>query len=206
MLVTSPEAFMITGFNDIVRLRLDNGIELRCTPSHKIFTTNRGYVEARQLAFSDEVKLLNLEAPAVEADLGLPVSSDPDDYWTKGDHAQPLRFPETWSEEFAHYLGWLVGDGSTSGSTVASIYGSQEDGTRSCLGTPSCSTGSTVSGRSSCPSRPTARRSSGWPAAPSRSFIEALGVKSVKGPEKTVPWSIERAPGRDGGCVPARPV
>ena len=41
-MITSPEAFMITGFNDIVRLRFDNGVELRCTPSHKIFTTNRG--------------------------------------------------------------------------------------------------------------------------------------------------------------------
>ena len=37
---------MITGFNDIVRLRFDNGMELRCTPVHKIFTANRGYVEA----------------------------------------------------------------------------------------------------------------------------------------------------------------
>ena len=27
-----------------------------------------------------------------------------------------------------------------------------------------------------------------------KQFMEALGVKSVKGPEKTVPWSIERAP------------
>ena len=25
-------------------------------------------------------------------------------------------------------------------------------------------------------------------------FVEALGVQSVKGPEKTVPWSIEQAP------------
>ena len=93
MLVTSPEAFMITGFNDIVRLRFDNGAELRCTPSHKIFTTNRGYVEARQLVFTDEVKLLDLEAPSVDADLVLPVSSDPADYWTKGDHDLPLCLP-----------------------------------------------------------------------------------------------------------------
>ena len=27
-----------------------------------------------------------------------------------------------------------------------------------------------------------------------KQFVEALGVKSVKGPEKTVPWSIEQAP------------
>ncbi len=127
MLITSPEAFMITGYNDIVRLRFDNGVELRCTPSHKIFTANRGYVEARKLVHDDEVKLLNLEAPAVNADPDLPVSSDPADYWTKGDHALPLRFPDVWSEEFAHYLGWLIGDGSTSGTTVATIYGSEED-------------------------------------------------------------------------------
>ena len=93
MLITSPEAFMITGFNDIVRLRLDNGVELRCTPSHKIFTANRGYVEARKLTFDDEVKLLNLEAPAVNADPGLPVSSDPADYWTKCDHEPAAALP-----------------------------------------------------------------------------------------------------------------
>ena len=46
MVLTTPEAFMITGRNPIVRLRFSNGMELRCTPGHRIFTTNRGYVEA----------------------------------------------------------------------------------------------------------------------------------------------------------------
>ena len=194
MWITSPEAFMITGYNDIVRLRLDNGVELRCTPGHKIFTTNRGYVEARHLTFQDEVKLLDLEAPAVDADLGLPVSSDPDDYWTKGDHGQPLRFPETWSEEFAHYLGWLVGDGSTSGTTVAAIYGSQEDRDEilprhaELLDWVNCERPIKLSEQANGTAQlRLARRAF-------KQFIEALGVKSVKGPEKTVPWSIERAP------------
>ena len=194
MWITSPEAFMITGYNDIVRLRLDNGVELRCTPGHKIFTTNRGYVEARHLTFRDEVKLLDLEAPAVDADLGLPVSSDPDDYWTKGDHGQPLRFPETWSEEFAHYLGWLVGDGSTSGTTVAAIYGSQEDREEilprhaELLDWVNCERPIKLSEQANGTVQlRLARRAF-------KQFIEALGVKSVKGPEKTVPWSIERAP------------
>ena len=194
MWITSPEAFMITGYNDIVRLRLDNGVELRCTPGHKIFTTNRGYVEARHLTFQDEVKLLDLEAPAVDADLGLPVSSDPDDYWTKGDHGQPLRFPETWSEEFAHYLGWLVGDGSTSGTTVAANYGSQEDRDEilprhaELLDWVNCERPIKLSEQANGTAQlRLARRAF-------KQFIEALGVKSVKGPEKTVPWSIERAP------------
>ena len=192
--MTSPEAFMITGFNDIVRLRFDNGMELRCTPSHKIFTANRGYVEARHLTFTDEVKVLDLAAPAEDADLALPVSPIPTDYRTKGDKSAPLSFPEEWSEEFAHYLGWLIGDGSTSGTTVAAIYGSQEDrdevlprhaellerinGERPIK--PSEQANGTVQLR-------LARRAF-------KRFTEALGVRPVKGPEKTVPWSIERAP------------
>ena len=194
MVITSPEAFMITGYNDIVKLSLDNGVELRCTPSHKIFTANRGYVEARHLVFDDDVKLLDLQAPAVEADLGLPVSSDPADYWTKGDHALPLRFPDMWSEEFAHYVGWLVGDGSTSGTTVASIYGSQEDRDEilprhaELLDWVNCERPIKLSEQANGTAQlRLARRAF-------KQFIEALGVKSVKGPEKSVPWSIEQAP------------
>jgi len=194
MLVTSPEAFMITGYNDIVRLRLDNGVELRCTPSHKIFTANRGYVEARRLTFDDEVKLLNLEAPALSADPGLPVSSDPADYWTKGDHAMPLRFPDAWSEEFAHYLGWLIGDGSTSGTMVSTIYGSEEDRREilpvhaELLDWVNCERPIKLSEQANG----TAQLRLSLRAF--KSFLEALGVKSVKGPKKSVPWAIEQAP------------
>ena len=52
----TPEAFMITGRNEIVRLRFDNGMELRCTPGHKVFTANRGYVEAQDLTADDQVQ------------------------------------------------------------------------------------------------------------------------------------------------------
>ncbi|HUC05090.1 MAG TPA: LAGLIDADG family homing endonuclease [Acidimicrobiales bacterium] len=194
MLITSPEAFMITGYNDIVRLRFDNGTELRCTPSHRIFTTNRGYVEARQLVHADDVKLLDLEAPAVNADWGIPVSSDPADYRTEGDDALPLRLPAMWSEELAHYMGWLIGDGSTSGTTVATSYGSAE-GRDEALPRhaelldrvncerplkPSEHANGTVQLRLA--QRPFAR------------FMEALGVRAVAGPAKGVPWSVEQAP------------
>jgi len=194
MVMTSPEAFMITGFNDIVRLRLDNGVELRCTPSHKIFTTNRGYVEARHLVFDDEVKLLDLEAPAVNADPGLPVSSDPADYWTKGDHAMPLRFPDEWTEEFAHYVGWLIGDGSTSGTMVSTIYGSEEDREEilpahaELLDWINCERPIKLSEQANGTAQLRLSRRA------FKGFLEALGVKSVKGPEKSVPWSIEQAP------------
>ncbi|HEY2427519.1 MAG TPA: ribonucleoside-diphosphate reductase, partial [Acidimicrobiales bacterium] len=71
--LTTPEAFMITGHNPVVRLRFDSGLELRCTPSHKIFTVNRGYVPAGELTPEDRVKALDLPTPAVDADIALPV-------------------------------------------------------------------------------------------------------------------------------------
>src|SRR5262245_45016297 len=127
--LTTPEAFMITGRNPIVRLRFDNGMELRCTPGHRIFTTNRGYVEAADLTADDEVRSLDLPAPAVDADWTLPISADVDSYRTKGDWGDELRLPDTWDEDFAHYLGWLIGDGSTSGPSTVTVYGSAEDRT-----------------------------------------------------------------------------
>ena len=129
MLVTSPEAFLLTGTNPIVKLTFTNGMTLRCTPNHRIWTTNRGYVEAMDLTGDDQVKVLDLPAPAVHADWLLPVSTDNETYRQKGDHAAVITLPEKWSEEFAHYVGWLVGDGSISGDTAATIYGSHEEQT-----------------------------------------------------------------------------
>jgi len=194
VLITTPEALMITGHNEIVRLRFDNGAELRCTPGHRIFTANRGYVDASNLTEKDQVKLLDIPAPAVHADPGLPVSSDPDHYRQKGDRGDALRLPGEWSHELAHYMGWLIGDGSTSGTVTATIYGSVEDrqeilprhlefvewvnGDRPLK--VSEQTNGTAQVR-------VARR-------PFKRFLEALGVRSVIGPHKTVPWTIEQAP------------
>ena len=98
-----------------------------------------------------------------------------------------------WSGEFAHYMGWLIGDGSTSGSTTSSIYGSADDRAEvlprhqdllaeivGFLPKPSEQSNGTVQLR--CSRRPFKR------------FLEALGVRSVTGAGKTVPWAIEQAP------------
>ncbi|CAN5766153.1 hypothetical protein BH24ACT5_BH24ACT5_04450 [soil metagenome] len=192
--LTDPDAFMITGRNQIVRLRFSNGMELRCTPTHGIFTTNRGWVPAGELSSDDAVRSLDVPTPAVNADWVVPVSSDVENYRTKGDHADDLRFPDVWSEEFAHYLGWLIGDGSTSGSTTATIYGSAEDRSEILPGHQvlvewingdrplkiSEQANGTVQLR-------LARR-------PFKRFLETLGVASVTGEHKSVPWAVEQAP------------
>ncbi len=185
---------MITGRNEIVRLRFDNGMELRCTPGHKVFTANRGYVPAAELTKGDEVRVLDLPAPALNADLRLPIATQVQDYAAKGDWSRLLRLPEKWSPELAHYIGWLIGDGCIAGDVVTSVYGGGDDqrdvmprhlelltwlnGDRAPK--PSAQPNGTMQLRQS--RRVTAR------------FLEALGVTSKKAAEKIVPWSVEQAP------------
>ncbi|PZS21418.1 MAG: ribonucleoside-diphosphate reductase [Acidimicrobiales bacterium] len=192
--ITSPEAFMITGFNEVVRLGFDNGMELRCTPGHRLFTANRGYVEAAELAPDDQVKVLDLPAPAQAADLCLPVSTQVGTYRDKGDHSNLVRLPEEWTCELAHYLGWLIGDGSTSGGTTATIYGSAEDRTEILPGHADLL--QWVNGdrllKHSEQANGTVQLRIGRRVF--KRFLEALGVRSCKGPEKVVPWAVEQAP------------
>ncbi|MGI8491636.1 MAG: LAGLIDADG family homing endonuclease [Acidimicrobiales bacterium] len=193
--LTRPEAFMITGFNDVVKLRFDNGMEVRCTPSHRLFTINRGYVEAQHLTETDRVKVLDLPAPAVSADLRLPVSTDIAAYRRKGDHRRLVNLPEKWSPELGHYLGWLVGDGSVAANgTISAIYGTNEEQTTvlpmhqrlvtwlngGVTPAPSIQANGTVQQRLS-------RRSLAG-------FFDALGLKARRGPHKRVPWSVFQAP------------
>jgi ribonucleoside-diphosphate reductase alpha chain len=113
--LTRPEAVMVTGTNEIQRLEFSNGMVLRCTPGHKIWTTNRGYVEAKDLTEADRVLPLNLPTPAVAASgefrmlPGARVTAGQAVPSTRG---RTTLLPEKWTVEFAHMLGWLTGDGS----------------------------------------------------------------------------------------------
>ena len=192
--LSSHEAVMVTGTNPVVRLRFSNGAEVRCTPNHRFWTANRGWVAARDLETTDRVRLLDQETPATAAERRLPVPTDVAAYATKGDHSAPMALPEKWDDDFAHLLGWLVGDGSFSGDVISAIYGSSEDrevmlprhqrlfadlnGGRSPK--VSVQANGTVQLRLS-------RRALAL-------FFEALGLKRVKAAEKDVPWSIFQAP------------
>jgi len=146
--LTRPEAFMITGYNEVVRLHFDNGMEVRCTPGHRFFTTNRGYVEARHLTREDQVKVLDLPAPAVSAgyelaQAGLALAGMPmaglhgvaPELAGAGSHDARLslqelpekslqELPEKWDAELAHFLGWATAHGSVGRDGVLTlIYG-----------------------------------------------------------------------------------
>ena len=192
--LTTPEAYMITGRNPILKLRFSNGMELRCTPTHRIFTTNRGYVEAQELTADDRVRSLDVPTPAINADWAIPVCAEPEAYWTKGDASKQLRFPEIWSEELAHYLGWLIGDGSTSSTTTSTIYGSADD--RAEILPRHEELIRWINGdrplKVSEQSNGTVQLRLGRRAF--KRYLERLGVKSVTGEHKSVPWAIEQAP------------
>ncbi len=198
--LTSPEAVMLTGVNPVVRLQFDTGHEVRCTLNHRFFTHNRGWVAASDLTGDDEVRVLDMWAPAEEADLAIPVSSDPADYRSKGDHAGDLRLSDEWDPLFAHYLGWLIGDGSTSGNTTATVYGSADD--QSEILPRHHALGEWING-----DRPLKVSHQGNGTAqlrlsrrPFKRYLEALGVRSVTGAGKVVPWAIEQAPAEIAGA------
>jgi ribonucleoside-diphosphate reductase alpha chain len=131
VVLTRPEAVMITGTNEISRLEFSNGMVLRCTPGHRIWTTNRGYVEAKDLTGEDRILPLTLPTPATAASRGFRLAAGTPvapGAVVAGDRGHPTRLPEKWDEEFAHLLGWLVGDGGARRGT-AGVPGSGTDAT-----------------------------------------------------------------------------
>ena len=129
--LTTPEAVMITGTNEIQRLEFSNGMVLRCTPNHRIWTTNRGYVEAKDLTVDDRILPLNQPTPAVTASWGfrlLPGTPVIPGQTVPSGQGRVTRLPEKWTAEFAHLLGWLVGDGSLRRATPG-VRGSVDNAT-----------------------------------------------------------------------------
>ena len=116
-----------TGYAPILRLRFSNGQELRCTQNHRLWTLNRGYVEAGELAADDRVLVNDSPTLATEASWLLPekvevlaVSRG------RGGATVEQRLPERWSEGLGELLGHLVGDGCMTDDQTQWIYGGDD--------------------------------------------------------------------------------
>src|SRR4051812_31120241 len=124
VLATSPVAFMRNGVKPIVRLRFANGAALRCTPNHRIWTTNRGYVRAEELTADDDVMLNDSATPAEDASWELPVKvAAMAKSFSRGGSVVYAELPERWSEALGEVIGQLIGDGCLTDSSTVLVYG-----------------------------------------------------------------------------------
>src|SRR5450631_3204736 len=117
VVATNPTRYMITGTNEILELRFSDGSRVRCTPGHRLWTSNRGWVHAEELQADDRVVRSFHEAMRPMASLQLP-----DAAVKVAQRGVTLNLPQKWDDEFAHFLGWLVGDGCLTGDTMTTVY------------------------------------------------------------------------------------
>jgi ribonucleotide reductase alpha subunit len=129
VLASRPVRVMRTGVKPIVRLRFANGSELRCTPNHKLWTLNRGYVAAEELTSEDRVLLNDAPTPATAAAWELPLKVHAKaKSFSRGGTVTYQELPERWSEGLGELLGHLVGDGWMTDVQTGWVYGLDDVG------------------------------------------------------------------------------
>ena len=190
---TTPTRYMITGRNEIVELRFSDGSRLRCTPNHRVWTANRGWVHARDLTAVDKIVRSIRHAARPMADPYIPAEALLVAEYERS--RKPLELPRKWDTEFAHYLGWIVGDGCiNSGDDAAvTVYGSAED---QGVVLPRHHTLLTkITGFESKPSRqPNGTLQLRATRHAFSEFLRALGVSGERSAQKVVPEAVFEAP------------
>jgi ribonucleotide reductase alpha subunit len=184
---------MRNGVKAIVRLLFANGATLRCTPNHRIWTVNRGYVAAEELTDQDDVLLNDSATPATDASWSLPVKvTAPVKAFSRGGTATYQELPERWSEGLGELTGHLIGDGWLTDVQTGWVYGGDDlaDGLadahegllRELIGGVSRQTmdNGTVQLRAG--------------SAAVREFFRGLGVTTARAHGKRVPSAITTAP------------
>jgi ribonucleoside-diphosphate reductase alpha chain len=188
-----PTAVMRNGTSDVVRLRFSNGGELRCTPNHRIWTTNRGWVEAGSLTEADMVFLNDSSTPATDASWALPVKvAVPAKSWSRGGHVTYRELPERWSEGLAELTGHLIGDGDLTDTRTEWVYG-DDDLTNGLLESHEGLLREAFGGVSrSDMENGTVQLRVGSSAV--RELFRSLGVTSARSPQKRLPVALFTAP------------
>jgi ribonucleoside-diphosphate reductase alpha chain len=186
----NPLQYMVTGTKEILELRFSDGARLRCTPNHRVWTSN-GWVRAENLTAQDRVVKSLHRADRSRASWALP-----EDAVAAGRAARQLKtleLPEKWDDEFAHYLGWLVGDGCVTKDAAVTVYGSEED--RTTLLERHLDLLERITGHRS---KPSLQSNGTQQVCVTRdgvlAFLGALGVSNAASSEKVVPEVVYEAP------------
>lgn len=192
--LSDPSQFMITGINDIYLLKFSNGLALRCTENHRIFTSTRGMIETKNLTPEDEIFVNDCPLLPENRDSSFGCSIDWQDYRKKGERYQAINLPLCWDEDFAEILGHLIGDGTVGETMLVWTYGSKEDKEEllpkhkkyleNIVGKGSVNYSIMANGVEQLR----------VVRAPFRHFLEKLGVKRAKAAHKEVPESVFQTP------------
>ena len=127
VVATRPIAFMRNGVKPIVRLRFANGADLRCTPNHRMWTLNRGYVRADELTSQDRVLLNDTATPSSAASWALPVKVEAlAKSFARGSSVVHHELPDSWSEGLGELTGHLLGDGWLTDAQTGWVYGGDD--------------------------------------------------------------------------------
>jgi ribonucleotide reductase alpha subunit len=193
VVASTPLVVMQNGVSPIVRLRFANGQELRCTPNHRIWTLNRGYVEAGELTAEDQVLLNDSPTPAEAASWELPVRIEALAVSrSRGGSTTYRELPERWSEGLGELMGHLVGDGWITDAQTGWVYGGDDIDDGLC-GSHEGMLRELVGGITRQQmSNGTVQLRAGSETV--RTFFRWLGVSAGRAHEKRVPDSIFRAP------------
>ncbi len=193
VVASRPIAVMRNGVKPIVRLRFSNGQELRCTPNHRLWTVNRGYVHAEDLTDKDQVLLNDSATPGADASWELPVKvAAQAKSFSRGGTVVHQSLPERWSEGLGELTGHLIGDGSLTDVQTNWAYGGDDiaDGLDSShQGLLSELIGGVSRQQMD---NGTVQLRAGSEAV--REFFRGLGVTSARAHEKRLPPAIFTAP------------
>ncbi len=191
---TNPTCYMVTGTNEIAELRFSDGSRLRCTPNHRVWTANKGWVAASDLTSDDKVVRSFQHAPRPLSDVGMPMHAILAAEYEKS--RKPLNIPVKWDEGFAHYLGWLTGDGcvDTRDATAVTVYGSDDD--KEVVLPRHHALLARITGFES---KPSVQQNGTLQLRVTRpafgEFLHALGVAEGRAADKVVPAAVYEAPG-----------
>ncbi len=188
VVASAPSRYMVTGTNEILELRFTDGSRLRCTPKHRVWTENRGWVRAEDLFQDDQVTRSFHFAPRTMADQQLPLSTREVTL-----RASRLNLPEKWDEDLAHYLGWLTGDGCLTDAVAVTVYGNAEEHQAVMPRHQELLRGWTgFNAKPSVQANGTRQLRSGNGHV--RAFLAALGVSQERSAGKVVPAAVFEAP------------
>jgi ribonucleoside-diphosphate reductase alpha chain len=193
VVASQPIAVMRNGTSDVVRLRFTNGGELRCTPNHRIWTSNRGWVEAQALTDDDEVLLNDTATEPTDSRWELPVMAGAiAKSWHRGGSVITRELPVRWSEGLAELTGHLVGDGDLTALRTEWVYGG-DDLTNGLLQSHEGLIAEAFGGSNRAEMQNgTVQLRVGSQAV--REFFLVLGITSAKAPYKRVPTAVFTAP------------